>query len=86
MKGSVSSLQKKNLKGGSKMFVELDKKKQKLVNVNHIVDLELIEVPGEGFKWILTLSTGSKKETPIFSTYEQAMKWKHILIAISLKA
>ena len=65
------------------MFVEI--RSNKLVNVKHIVEVELVKESKEGFKWIITLSNGSKEETPVFKTLAEASKWKLSLIATALK-
>jgi len=42
------------------MFIEI--RSNKLVNVKHIVEVELVKKSKEGFKWIITLSNGSKEK------------------------
>ena len=61
--------------------------KNKFVNVNHIVRLELVKnhYAGQdvGFCWELTLSNGETIGTKVFKTEEQAMTWFLQLLAVS---
>ena len=69
------------------MFVEIDK--NKFVNINRIIRLELVEFKDPnthrnlGFGWELILSNGETIETKVFKTESEAMAWFLQLLAVS---